>query len=272
VELAGALGEIANDVLDGEFRFIQPSDAQILLLEGGPRLLSAFDPELSEAAERSLIRLGVRTRTSVRVTGITPEGVNIQSDGADGFIPARTVLWGAGVKASAFGAVLRDRFHAEVDRGGRIMVDEHCNIPGHPEIFVIGDLANFRDKDGKQVPGVSPAAMQMGRYAARTILNRLRNRPDEPFHYFDKGSLAVIGRAAAVAQFGKFHFSGVIAWLLWLFVHLMYLVGFQNRLVVFFRWGFAYLTYNRGARLITGDVGRATSSRPTASAAAPPPV
>ena len=252
VELAGALSEIANDVLAGEFRFIQPSDARIILIEGGPRLLATFDPQLSEAAERSLMKLGVRPRTNVRVTGITPEGVRIHSDSGDDFIHTFTVLWGAGVRAASFSKVLADRAGAELDRGGRVRVDEHCSIPGHREIFVIGDMADFRTPDGKSLPGVAPVAMQMGRYAAKAIVRRVAGKADTPFHYFDKGNLAVIGRAAGVAQFGHFHFSGVIAWLLWLFVHLMYLVNFQNRLIVFIRWGFAYLTYNRGARLITG--------------------
>jgi NADH dehydrogenase len=260
VELAGALGEIANDALRNEFRSIQPSEAQIILLEGAPRVLGTFDRKLSAAAEHSLIRLGVRTRTAVKVTGVSEEGVRIETAAGVDFIPARTVLWGAGVRASDLALRLKERAGAELDRGGRVMVDEHCNIPGHPEIFVIGDMANSPTPEGTSVPGVAPAAMQMGRYAARTIARRLRGLPDEPFHYFDKGNLAVIGRAAGVAQFGRFHFTGILAWLLWLFVHLMYLVGFQNRLIVFIRWGFAYFTYNRGARLITGDADAAARS------------
>jgi NADH dehydrogenase len=255
VELAGALGEIANDVLRSEFRSIRTSEAQIILLEGDGRVLGTFDRNLSMAAERSLIRLGVRTRTGVRVTGITEEGVRIQTAAGEDFIAARTVLWGAGVRAADLSLRLKQRAGAELDRSGRVLVDEHCNIPGRAEIFVIGDMADFSTAGGASLAGVAPVAMQMGRYAASTIARRLEGLPDEPFRYFDKGNLAVIGRAAGVAQFGRFHFTGILAWLLWLFVHLMYLVGFQNRLIVFIRWGFAYFTFNRGARLITGNPG-----------------
>jgi NADH dehydrogenase len=253
VELAGALGEIANDVLKGEFRSIKPSDAQILLLEGGPRILSTYGEDSSTAAEQSLIALGVRTRTGVRVTRIVDEGVHFESAGTAGFLPSRTVLWAAGVRASAFGRVLQERTGCELDRGGRIVVSPDCTIPGHPDIFVIGDLANCKQPDGSLVPGVAPAAMQMGAYAARVILDRLAGKTTGPFRYLNKGNMAVIGRAAGVAELGRLHFSGLLAWLLWLFIHLMYLVGFQNRLVVFVRWGFSYLTHNRGARLITGE-------------------
>ena len=255
VELAGALGEIANDVLRSEFRSIRPSEAQIILLEGTDRLLGTFDAQLSPAAERSLVRLGVRTRTGVRVNGITEQGVHVQTAAGESFIAARTVLWAAGVRTSDLALRLKERAGADLDRAGRVMVDEHCNIPGHPEIFVIGDMAHFVTPDDVTLPGVAPVAIQMGNYAARTIVRRLEGLPDQPFHYIDKGSLAVIGRAAGVAQFPHFHFTGIVAWLLWLFVHLMYLVGFQNRLIVFIRWGFAYFIYDRGARLITGDPG-----------------
>lgn len=253
VELAGALGEIANDVMKGEFRAIRPSEAQILLLEGGPRILSTYGEDSSAAAERSLIGLGVRTRTGVRVTSIAEDGVHFESAGEPGFIASRTVLWAAGVRGSALSRVLHERTGCEVDRGGRIVVTPDCTIPGYPDIFVIGDLANCRQPDGSLVPGVAPAAMQMGAYAARVIVNRLAGKSTPEFRYFNKGTMAVIGRAAGVAELGRFHFSGLLAWLLWLFVHLMYLVGFQNRLIVFVRWGFSYLTYHRGARLITGE-------------------
>jgi NADH:ubiquinone reductase (H+-translocating) len=252
VELAGALGEIANDVLKDEFRSIRPQDAQIILLEGTSRVLPPFAPDLSHAAERSLIKLGVRPRTGVRVTEVDAEGVNLSSAAGTERIETRTVLWGAGVRGSAFGVKLAERTGAELDRGRRIIVTKECTIPGHPEIFVIGDLAHFEDEHGRLVPGVAPPAIQQGHYVASVILRRLQGKPISPFHYWDKGSLAVIGRAAGVAEFGKFHFGGLFAWLLWLFIHLMYLAGFQNRLVVFVRWGFSYLTFNRGARLITG--------------------
>jgi NADH dehydrogenase len=252
VELSGALGEIANDALKDDFRSIRPEEARILLLDNSPRVLGPFPPELSEHAENSLIGLGVRSVLSVRVTGVDASGVTIQSARGTERIEARTVLWAAGVAASSFGRVLGEKVGAELDRSGRIVVDEHCNIPGRPELFVIGDVAHFRAGEGKALPGVSPVAMQQGRYVADVIERRLAGKPVKPFKYFNKGNLAVIGRASAVADFGRMQFHGLMAWLVWLFVHLMYLVGFQNRLIVFIRWAFNYVTYNRGARLITG--------------------
>jgi NADH:ubiquinone reductase (H+-translocating) len=254
VELAGALGEIANDTLKGDFRSIRPEEARILLLDGSPRVLTPFDPELSAMAERSLIRLGVRTMLNVKVVGVDRNGVELQGARGTHRIESRTVLWAAGVTAAGFTKIIAEETGVQLDRGGRVPVDDHCNVPGHPEIFVIGDAALFKGKDGKPLPGVAPTAMQQGSYAAKSIKLRLRGETIGAFKYFDKGSLAVIGRARGVAQFGSsLQFSGIVAWLLWLFVHLMYLVTFQNRLVVFIRWGFNYTTYNRGARLITGD-------------------
>jgi NADH dehydrogenase len=181
--------------------------------------------------------------------------VTIERANGHEHIRSNTVIWAAGVAAAAFGKVIADRTGAQLDRSGRVMVDEFCNVPGHPDIFVIGDGACHSDAQGKPLPGVAPVAMQQGRYVARVIQQRIKGEPVRPFRYFDKGSLAVIGRASAVAQFGgdKIRLHGLFAWLVWLFVHLMYLVGFQNRLVVFIRWAFNYVTYNRGARLITGD-------------------
>lgn len=254
VELAGAMGEIANDTLRGDFRTIKPEEARILLLDGGDRLLSPFLPVLSQKAEAALINLGVRTRVGVKVVGIDSEGATIETDRGTEHIAARTVVWAAGVTGSPLGRILGERTGAEVDRAGRVVVDQYCNVAGHPEIFAIGDIASFRDKNGKLLPGVAPTAMQQGKYAATVIKRRLARKPVDGFEYVDKGSLAVIGRASAVAQFPRFHFSGIIAWLLWLFIHLMYLVGFQNRLIVFIRWGFNYITHNRGARLITGEL------------------
>jgi NADH dehydrogenase len=254
VELAGALGEIANDTLKGDFRSIRPEEARILLLDGSPRVLTPFDPELSAKAERSLIRLGVRTMLNVKVVGVDRHGVELHGARGTHRIESRTVLWAAGVTAAGFTKIIAEETGVQLDRGGRVPVDDHCNVPGHPEIFVIGDAALFKEKDGKPLPGVAPTAMQQGSYAAKSIKLRLRGETIGAFKYFDKGSLAVIGRARGVAQFGSsLQFSGIVAWLLWLFVHLMYLVTFQNRLVVFIRWGFNYTTYNRGARLITGD-------------------
>jgi NADH dehydrogenase len=255
VELAGAMGEIANDTLKDDFRHINPAEARILLLDASPRVLMPFDPKLSAEAESALIRLGVRSVLHVKVTGVDDLGVSIEDDRGPSHIRANTVIWAAGVQAEGFARVLAERAGAQLDRGGRVLVDQYCNVPGHPEIFVIGDAAHFEMTDGSLVPGVAPAAMQQGRYAARAVQRRLKGEAPTPFRYRDKGTLAVIGRASAVAQFGhKLRFHGLLAWLLWLFVHLMYLVGFQNRLVVFIRWAFNYVTYNRGARLITGPV------------------
>ena len=253
VELAGALGEIANDVLKHDFRSIRPAEARIILLEGSARVLPPFDPSLSAAAERSLIHLGVRSRTGVRVTAIDEHGVSIHGERGDERIDSRTVLWAAGVQGSAFGGILAGRMGVELDRGKRIMVNPDCTVPGHPEVFVIGDLANFRSADGKTLPGVAPTAMQEGSYVADLIKKRLAGKTLPPFRYVNKGNLAVIGRASAVAEIAGLKFSGLIAWLLWLFIHLMYLVNFQNRVLVFIRWGFSYATFNRGARLITGE-------------------
>ncbi len=252
VELAGALGEISNDTLRHDFRSINPAEAQILLIEGADRVLPSYPPDLSASAEKSLIGLGVRTRTDCRVIAIEPGFVTVQhADRADR-IRTQTCLWAAGVRASSLGKMLAERAGAKLDKAGRVIVEPDLTIAGHPEILVIGDLATFTHQTGKPLPGVAPVAMQEGRYAAESIRKRLRNEPSKPFHYWDKGSMATIGRAAAVAEMGKLHFSGLLAWLAWLFIHLMYLVGFDNRLLVLTKWFFNYLTHNRGARLITG--------------------
>ncbi len=252
VELAGALGEIARDTLKNEFRSINPEDARILLLDGSPRVLPPYPESLSAAAERHLIALGVRARNNVRVVGIDENGVTIHTQAGTEHLAAKTVLWAAGVTATSFGKVLEKRCGARLDKSGHVYVQPDLTVPGHPEIFVIGDLATL-EQDGHPLPGVAPVAMQQGRYVAKAIQARLNGRGMKPFHYFDKGSLAVIGRAAAVAYFGKVKLHGLIAWLVWLFVHLMYIVEFENRVLVFIQWGFQYLTFNRGARLITGE-------------------
>ena len=254
VELAGALGEIAHRTLRKEFRSIDPSLAEILLLEGTSRMLPAYPPDLSAKAESSLIRLGVTPRVNAIVTGVDEAGVDVKTATGIERITARTVIWTAGVRASSFGKVLNQRAGAALDRAGRVIVNSDCSVPGYPEIFVIGDLGHF-EQDGKMLPGVAPVAMQQGGYVAKLIEKRVQGAAGNTpaFRYFDKGSLAVIGRAAAVAQFGRLHVSGLLAWLTWLFVHLMYLVEFSNRVLVFIHWGFLYLTYNQGARLITGN-------------------
>ncbi len=252
VELAGALGEIAHDTLRRDFRSINPQDAVILLLEGGPRVLATYPPELSAKAEAALTRLGVTTQSNVMVTGVGPDGVTAKTPRGIEKIKARTVIWSAGVRASPFGEVLEHRAGATLDRGGRVMVNPDLSVPGHPEIFVVGDLAHA-EQGGKMLPGVAPVAIQGGGYAANLIQKRLRGESVPPFHYVDRGTLAVIGRAAAVADIDGLHISGLVAWLAWLFIHLMNLVGFSNRILVFVHWGFLYLTFDRGARLITGQ-------------------
>lgn len=253
VELAGALGEIANDTLRHDFRHINPADAHILLVEGENRLLPGFPADLSAKAEKQLLELGVHSRTSARVTAIDEQGVIITFAEGSERIEARTVLWAAGVRASRMGRVLADRAGAELDKVGRVMVEADLSLPGHPEIRVIGDLANFSRQSGKPLPGVAPVAMQQGRYVAQAIMAKVRGKTMGPFHYFNKGNLATIGRNKAVADFGRVRFSGFPAWFLWVFVHLMYLVEFENRLLVFVEWVYNYLTRNRGARLITRD-------------------
>ncbi|HSR09087.1 MAG TPA: NAD(P)/FAD-dependent oxidoreductase [Bryobacteraceae bacterium] len=252
VELAGALAEIARDTLRRDFRNFRTEDAQILLLDGSPHVLPAYPEDLSEQAARQLIKLGVRPRTRVQVTAMDAEGLTLKTPEGEERLASRTVLWAAGVKPSPFGRVLAEHAGAKLDRQGRVMVAPDLSIPGHPEIFVIGDLAVL-EQDGKALPGVAPVAMQEGRYVAGLIRVQAEGRAVAPFRYHDKGSLAVIGRAAGVADFGRLHFHGWPAWLLWLFVHLMYLAQFRNRVLVFIRWGFQYLTFDRGARLITGN-------------------
>lgn len=253
VELAGALGEIANDTLKHDFRHINPREASILLVEGTDRVLPTYPPDLSASAEQQLISLGVRTLTRTKVTGVGAEGVILADAGGQRPIPARTVLWAAGVQASALGRALAARTGAPLDRAGRIVVERDLSVPGRPEIFVIGDLANFSHQTGRPLPGVAPVAMQQGRYAAELIRKRLEGRTLPPFRYRDKGSLATIGRAAAVADFGRIRFGGFVAWLAWLFIHLLYLVEFDNRLLVLTEWAYNYITRNRGARLITNE-------------------
>jgi len=245
VELAGTLSEICRHVLAHEFRSIDPSRARILLLEGGPRVLPAYPADLSRSAEEQLRHLGVEVRTGAMVTGIEPGVVRVGNER----MTAAVILWAAGVAASGLGKKLG----APVDRAGRVLVEPDLSIPGHPEVFVVGDLASLKDKHGNLLPGLAPVAIQEGRYVAKAIRNTLEGKPREPFHYWDKGSLATIGRAAAVGEIGDLHISGFIAWLAWLFVHIYFLIGFRNRLLVMIQWAWSYFTYERGARLITGS-------------------
>src|SRR5277367_311905 len=245
VELAGTLAEIAHHAMNGEFRKIDPRNSRILLIEGGLRVLSTYSEDLSRKAEAQLQHLGVEVRTSHMVTRIEPGAVWV----GDEKIPAAVILWAAGVAASPLGRKLG----VPIDRAGRVLVEPDLSIPGHREVFVIGDLAALKDENGKLLPGVAPVAIQQGNWVAETISRDLENQPRRNFHYHDKGSLATIGRAAAVAQFGKFEVSGYFAWLAWLFVHIFFLIGFRNRVIVMIQWAWSYLTYERGARLITGS-------------------
>lgn len=251
VELAGALGEIAHDTLKRDFRRINTRSARIFLIEASARVLASFPEKLSRKATHSLERLGVTVLTDHRVTSITAEKVELSSGGSLHSLESSTIIWSAGVRGYKLGESLVEGRAEYLDRQGRVKVNPDMTVLGHPEIFVIGDLATYPYQTGSLLPGTSPVAMAQGRFVANTIIARLSGRPPKKFHYFNKGELAVIGRAAAVANFGWLRISGFLAWLFWLFVHLMYLVEFENRILVFIQWGYNYLTFNRGARLIT---------------------
>jgi NADH dehydrogenase len=243
VELAGALAEISRETIARDFRLIDPTKARIVLLEGGPRVLAAFPDPLPARAAAALTRIGVEVRTGATVTRVTPDAVWIGGEQ----IRARTVLWAAGVSA----APLTRTLGVPLDRAGRVLVERDLSIPGHPEAFAIGDVCAFTDDAGHPLPGLAPVALQQGRAAARNVLHRLAGEPTEPFRYHDRGSMATIGRAAAVAVVGRFRLSGLVAWLAWLFVHITFLIGFRNRFLVLFQWAWAYISWQRGARLIT---------------------
>ena len=251
VELAGALSEIANDALREEFRSFDPEDARILILDSGPRILSAFSDQLAKSAERQLIEINVLCRSGVRVMAVSAEGANVSVNGREEFIPSRTVIWAAGVTGSPLAKALAVLAKLDVVRGGKLAVEADCSLPGHPEIFVIGDLAHFQHGLEKPLPGVCQTAMQMGDYVGDLISKRLKGKSKAAFHYWDKGNMAVIGRNRAIAAVGGFEFSGYFAWLLWAFIHVLYLVNFQSRVIVAIRWSFDYFSFNRGARLIT---------------------
>ena len=261
VELAGALAELAKFVLDRDFRRIQPHEAKVVLVEAGPRILPSFPEDLAESATSQLHELGVEIRVGARVTSIEPGRLHL----GDESIACSVVLWAAGVRANPLVSTLG----APLDRAGRVMVEPDLTVPGHPRIFVIGDAARLDGKDGQPLPGVSPVAMQEARTVAKSIRRAMIGRDLVPFHYFDKGSMATIGRRRAVAMVDRMHMSGLLAWLAWLFVHIWYLIGFRNRLVVMITWAWSYFTYRRGARLITGyGVGRAPAEAPRLEAPA----
>jgi len=245
VELAGALAEIARQALVRDFRAIDPAQARIILLEGGPRVLPTYPEDLSRSAEEQLRGLGVEVRTSTLVTAIEPGRLRI----GESVLPAAVTLWAAGVLASPLGAALG----APLDRVGRVRVEPDLSLAGHPEVFVIGDLATLNGEDGKPLPGVAPVAIQQGRATAENIARDLRGELRKDFRYVDRGNLATIGRAAAVADFGRIRLSGLVAWMAWLTVHIFWLIGFRNRLLVFVQWIWAYVTFQRGTRLITGE-------------------
>lgn len=246
VEVAGAIAEVARFALRRDFRRIDPRDASILLLEGGPRLLSTYPPKLSDRAKQQLRRLGVDVRTEALVTRIEPGFVHA----AGWTIPTDTVIWAAGNQASP----LLRTLGTPLDGQGRVVVEPDCTVPGHPEVFVLGDAAAYPHQPGyPMVPWICPAAIQMGRYVARAIRNDLAGRRRDPFRYHNKGQLAVIGRGHAVADLRQVKAWGLPAWLLWVFVHIFFLIGFRNRVIVMFEWAWSYLTFQRGARVITGD-------------------
>jgi NADH dehydrogenase len=253
VELAGALGEIANDTLRNDFRNINPSEARIILVEGTDRILPPYPPSLSESAKKMVEHLGVTVRTGALVTDVKEESVTIREGDKVEEIPTRTILWAAGVLGSPLGRIVAEATGAQLDKAGRVVVQPDLTVSGHPEIFVLGDLANFSHQTGKPLPGVAQPAIQEGRYVGDAIARRLRGAPIQPFNYKDRGNLATIGRAAAVADLNWLRLSGLPAWLIWIFIHLANIVQFQSRLLVLLQWAWLYISYDRSARLITGD-------------------
>jgi NADH:ubiquinone reductase (H+-translocating) len=253
VELSGAIAEIARQTLKNDFRSIRPEEAQIILLDGAPRVLMPFPEDLAEKASRRLAKLGVEVRCGAMVKNVDKDGLTIDSGGRTDSIAVKTVVWAGGITASPLGKIVASHTKAETDRGGRVKVKPDLTIPGYPDIYVVGDLASAMDEKGKPLPGVAQVAMQGGAYAAKAILRKVKGQRElPPFRYFDKGSLAVIGRWAAVADVFGVHISGFLAWLVWAFIHITYLVSFQSRVLVFMQWAIQDLTFSRGARLITG--------------------
>jgi NADH dehydrogenase len=270
VELAGTLAEIARHSLTQDFRHINPADAHIMLVEAGPRVLGPYAEDLSKKALAALNRLGVTVRAGARVTDITPLDVQFQSATGIERWPTRTVLWAAGVQASPLAKALVFASSCACDRAGRIVVGRDASLPGHPNVFVVGDMASYTGPDGKELPGVAPVAIQQGKFVAKLIRARVEGKPLPEFKYRDFGSLATIGRSAAVAQFGKVKLSGFLAWVMWLVIHLMKIVNFRNRLLVLMQWGWSYFSYDRSARLITGDAPNDDDLAALQQLAAPP--
>jgi NADH dehydrogenase len=245
VEMAGSIAELTRKVFQGDFRNTQPKDAEIILLEVADRILGPFSKKLSASAKKQLEDLGVDVRINQKIKDIREGVIELENE----TIEAENIIWGAGVRASPF----CDHLGAPQDRSGRLKVEPDLSLPEHPEVFAVGDIVNLTDAKGVAVPGVSPAAMQMGKYVAKQIKNKISGKPDEPaFVYFDKGNMATIGRSKAIAQVGKIEFSGFVAWLAWLFIHLLFLVGFRNKVFVIIQWFYSYINYQRGSRILTG--------------------
>ena len=257
VELAGALGEISRVTLSKDFRRIDPRRTRVILIEAAPRILAAFDESLATRATADLESLGVTVWTSTKVTRVDEDGVDLGEES----VQAATILWAAGVASSEINKALG----VPLDRGGRVIVENDCSLKGHPEVFVLGDQANFTGEDGKPLPGLAPVAMQQGRHTARNIRREVKGQPREPFKYRDKGIMATIGRRRAIVQYGRLKFAGFFAWLAWLFIHVLYLIGFKNRIEVMLNWGWNYFAFSRGARLIVGKDWRTAASAPVPS-------
>ena len=253
VELAGTIGELTRHTLKDDFRNINTEKSKIILVEGLSQVLPTYPPDLSKKAEKSLNKLGVIVRLNTMVTQIEDNKATINTNGDSEVIESRTILWTAGVKASSMGKALANHNGVKLDRSGRVIVNPDLSVPGHPNIFVIGDLAHITDDNGEALPGVAPVAMQEGLYVAKLILDTLQGKETKPFKYKEKGNLAVIGTNSAVADLGSLKFSGFPAWLIWAFVHIRYLIEFDSKIVVLFRWAWTYLTRKRGIRLITGE-------------------
>ena len=251
VEMAGALAEIAHETLQHEFSSINPSDARIVLVQSGERILPTYPPDLSTKAAAALERLGVEVRTGLRVTDVGERGVTVSSPDGTEFVPARTVLWTAGVQASPLGKALAEATGAVVDRGGRVVVNSDLSLPGHPDIFVVGDLAHFEHQTGEPLPGVAQVAIQQGRYVGDLIARRAAGGQTPPFAYRDLGNMATIGRGKAVADLGRVRLTGWLAWQIWMFIHLMYQMDVENRVLVFIQWLWNFVTRGRSALLIT---------------------
>ena len=257
VELAGALGEISRFTLSKDFRRIDPRRTRVILIEAAPRILAAFDESLANRATADLESLGVTVWTSTKVTRVDEDGVDLGEES----VQAATILWAAGVASSEINKALG----VPLDRGGRVIVENDCSLKGHPEVFVLGDQANFTGQDGKPLPGLAPVAMQQGRHTARNIMREVKGQPREPFKYRDKGIMATIGRRRAIVQYGRLKFAGFFAWLAWLLIHVLYLIGFKNRIEVMLNWGWNYFAFSRGARLIVGKDWRTAATAPVPS-------